>query len=238
MTSARAIGREERGLRERLAHGVTTVSPISALDAEPGGQHGRVQLRDDPADEVPGVEQPVGLVRTERADDTVVDVDAGDVGQEQDPVGAETDGQRGRRLVGVDVQRAGRERGDDRDQPFLQRGHDRRPARSGSGSPTSPSAGDLHGPEPDLVAHQPDARGPDRRAEGVVDRGERRRARPAVRRRLVTRRPADERRPEASRAPSPPRSAARRRARRRRRDRRSRERPRRPPTPSRRHRPP
>ena len=55
--------RQDRATATRRAHATTAVSPISRLHAEPRRGHRRAQLRDDPALELAGVEQPVGLAR-------------------------------------------------------------------------------------------------------------------------------------------------------------------------------
>ena len=136
-----------------------------------------------------------------------------DVGEEEQPVGAEADGERGRGLVGVDVQRPDRERRDDRDPARLERCATSARRLGGIGSPTRPSSGTGVASSPISSPKNGTARVADRRAERRVDarRATRGRSRcPAASSRAGRRRT----RPGCPRAPSRRGSAGRRRGRR------------------------
>ena len=95
-----------------------------------------------PPSNVARADEPLGLVRADRGSHAARRARTpGHVGDEDEPVGAEPDGERGGGLVAVHVQRPAGERRDDRDAPGGERVDDRRRARHGSGSPTSPSSG-------------------------------------------------------------------------------------------------
>ena len=85
--------------------------------------------------------------------------DAGHVGEEEDARCAETDGERRRRLVGVDVQRPARERRDHRHETGVERVDDRLRPR-GQRVADEPELGHLLRLEPDLVAGEADRVGP------------------------------------------------------------------------------
>ena len=97
------------------------------------------QLRHDAALEPAVGEARLGVVGRQHGRDLAVDEDARDVAHEDDPLGAEPDGERRGRLVGVDVERAFGERRDHRHEPGVER-LEHRGGRDGSGSPTRPSA--------------------------------------------------------------------------------------------------
>ena len=117
-----------------------------------------------PPSKVAVAEQAVGVVDRDVLDDDTVDQHARDVADEDDPLGAEPDCERGGRLVGVDVERPLRERRDHRDPACREclldsggRGRDR--------VADEPERVDLGRPEPDRVAEQrraPGARSPRR----------------------------------------------------------------------------
>jgi len=99
-------------------------------DAARRGESGGAELRDDAAVERACVEEAVGLAGADRADDFVVDIEARHVGEEDELLRAQPESERGRCVVGVDVQRPDRERCDDGNLPRRERGEDRlRPAR-------------------------------------------------------------------------------------------------------------
>ena len=109
--------------------------------------------------ELARVEHPLDLDAADRRRDRTAEQQARNVGQEENPVGAEPDRERSRRLVGVDVQWAFGKWRDDRDQRRLERLGDGS-GRDGCASPTSPSLGTGVACEPDLVAEERTARGP------------------------------------------------------------------------------
>ena len=117
---------------DRRAHASTAVAPIVASTPSASGADRRAELRDDPAGELTGVEHPLGLDATDRRRDRAAEQEARDVGEEEDPLGAEPERERRGGLVGVDVQRACRQRRDDRDQPGGERVLDRRRAATGA----------------------------------------------------------------------------------------------------------
>ena len=97
--------------------------------------------------------------------------DAVHVGEEEDPLGAEADGERRRRLVGVHVQRPAGERRDDRHEPEGERVLDGRGPR-GQRAADEAQIGHRLRLEPDLVAGEADGLRPDRSAHRRVDGGE------------------------------------------------------------------
>ena len=106
-------------------------------------------------------------------DHRAVDEHARDVADEQDPLGAEADGERRRRLVRVDVERAPRgERRDDRDPARGERVDDGRRRRR-DGMPTSPSASTCVAARPIASPQSGTAAGPDRAQTSRVDLGQR-----------------------------------------------------------------
>ena len=148
------------------------MAPIVAVDALPRGTDGRAQLRDDPARERAGVQQPLGLPDADRGCDGAAEEQAGNVRDEEEPLGAEADGERRGRLVRVHVQRADSERCDNRNQSGGKRLLDRRRAR-GKRRADESELGHLHRVEADLVAEEGHRPRPDRGADPGVDGGER-----------------------------------------------------------------
>ena len=124
--------------RER--HATTAVAPISARTPQRAAVTAARTFGTIPPSSSPASSSRVGVVRRERAGDGAAESTPGDVGHEQDAVGADPDRERGRRLVGVHVQRPVGERRDDRNPAGGERQLDRG-RRHGSGSPTSPSSG-------------------------------------------------------------------------------------------------
>ena len=119
----------------------TAVAPISARTPSCAAVIAARSFGMIPPSKAPASSSLLGLVGVDHGDDDAAVEQAGDVGDEEDPLGLEPDGERRGGLVGVDVQRPGGERRDDRDQALVERGDDRVAARTGSGSPTSPSIG-------------------------------------------------------------------------------------------------
>ena len=100
-------------------------------------------------------------------DQLAVAVDAGHVGEEVDPLRADAERERGRGLVGVDVQRAARERRDDGDETGVERlEHRRRGGRQRAAD--EPELGHEHRLEPDLVTRERHRLRPDRRTDRGV----------------------------------------------------------------------
>jgi hypothetical protein len=120
----------------------------------------------------------------DRVDDAAVEDEAVDVGEEEQPLGAEPERERGGRVVGVHVQRPARERRDDGILPARARRRPRRPRRSGRRRARARDALRL---QPISSPKSGTARGRSR-AQSAVHRGEATRARrePVG---VVTRRP-------------------------------------------------
>src|SRR5581483_7793368 len=140
-------------------------------DAEPRSRHRGAELRHDAALELASVQQPFRLAGGDGGGDGALQDQPGDVGQEEDPLGGEADGERRGRLVGVDVQRPGRQRRDDGDRAVLERRRDRRrPARQRVAD--QPELRHLPRAQPDLVPEQRQGARAERGAERGVHRGE------------------------------------------------------------------
>ncbi len=113
-------------------------------------------------------EHPARVSDADRVDDLVVDVEACDVGEEDEASRAETERERGGRVVGVHVQRPDRERCDDRDLSRLQRCEDLlRPARQRVAD--LPERRHRHGEEPVAVPEHGHREVAERGAERGVD---------------------------------------------------------------------
>ena len=174
VTSARGVGRQDVAAPERMALiAVTAVSPISARMPSRAACDRGLELRHDPALERAVAEQAVGLVGADRGDDVSVDQHARHIGHEEDPLCPEAGGEGDRGLIGVDVERALRQGGDDRDPALAEARSSTSGGRLGQRIADEAELGNLRRLEADLVAHQADARGPDRGAERRVDLGER-----------------------------------------------------------------
>jgi hypothetical protein len=130
------------------------------------------ELRDDAAAERALGQEPLGLVHADRLRQLAAEQQAGDVRDEEEPVGAEPDRQRGRRFVRVDVERADAERRDHGDEAGGQRCLDRRRrARQGRADETELRHPD--GLEADLVAVERHGARPDRGTDRLIHHRER-----------------------------------------------------------------
>ena len=139
-----------------LRHATTSVAPIVASTPPARRQRAAaVSLGTMPPSKRPAASISSTVVGLEPVDDRVVDEDPGTSRHEHDPVGAQPDRERGRGLVGVDVERPLGEGGDDRDAAGRERlGHRRRRRRLRIAD--EPERADRRRAQPDLVAHQPD----------------------------------------------------------------------------------
>ncbi len=208
------VRRQERRGREHRRHATTAVAPIDASTPPRAATTAAWSFGTIPPPSAPAAEQALGLGDADRRGDRSAEQQPGHVGDEEELVGAEPDRERGRRLVGVHVQRARR-------RAARRRGRARRRARprsrrgdDGSGEPTCPSSGTAYGSRPISSPKSGTARGPIAAqtsaltaAKELAHDRERRRARHPA--------PVDEPRPRARAARARPRSAARRRGRRR-----------------------
>ena len=175
------VGRQHRvaehATSSERAHATTSVAPIAARTPPRVGEDGRVELGDDAALEGAVAEHPVGVVDGDVLDHGALHQDAGDVADEHDPLGAEPDRERGRGLVGVDVERSDRARADrerrhDGDAAGRERLLDRRRRRRRR-MPDEPERLHLGRLQADLVAEERERGRPDRGADVAVDLGER-----------------------------------------------------------------
>ncbi len=137
------------------------------------GDHRGAQLRDDPADERTVADQSIGLGDRDAREDVTIVVDAGDVGNEEKPVGLEPHRERSGSVVGVDIQRTDAKRRDNRNAAGHECLNDRsRP--TGQGIPDPTEGGQLNGMEPDLISEETDRTRAERGAQRPVDGGKRR----------------------------------------------------------------
>ena len=160
-----------RAVSTRDAHATHRRDADVRGDAVPRRERRGEELRDDAAVEDAAVDERLRAMRVDRVDELAVAIDAGHVGEEADPRRADADGERGRHLVGVHVQRAARERRDDRDAAGRERVEHRR-RRTRERPADEPELRQLLRLEPDLVACERQRERADRRADGCADRGE------------------------------------------------------------------
>jgi hypothetical protein len=111
-------------------------------------------------------------MRLDLVENLLVAEDARDVGQEQDPPGAEPDRERRGHVVGVHIQRPLGERRDHRDLPGGERVEHRLRLRRNRSADVA-QLHDPRRPQADLVADQADRMRSDRGAELVVDADQR-----------------------------------------------------------------
>ena len=83
----------------------TSVAPMRPRTPPRARDDGGLELRHDPAFEGSVADHPVGVVGRDAVDDGPAEEHSRHVADEEDPLGAEPDRKRGRRLVRVDVQR-------------------------------------------------------------------------------------------------------------------------------------
>ena len=105
--------------------------------------------------------------------DSTLEEDASDVRHEHDAVGSDARRDRGRRLVGVDVERSDRDRSDDRDTSRVEAGGDRLQAPRDRLSDEA-ELRDRQRFEPDLVADEMNGRGAERGGQLGPDGDQRR----------------------------------------------------------------
>ena len=174
VTSEPRVGRKQLCGAATLGHATTAVRADLGGDAarprrsRPRGASGRCRRRRRPR-------RACAFARADvdRVDDLVVDVEAGDVGEEDEPLRAEAERERRRRVVGVHVQRADGERCDDRDLAVrrARRAIALRAARQRVADPAERRH--RHGEQAVAVAEDRDRELADRGAELGVDRGHR-----------------------------------------------------------------
>ena len=141
------------------------------------GEDSGLELRDDAALEGAVAEHPVGVVDGDVLDHGALHQHAGDVADEDDPLGSEPDRERGCGLVGVDVERSDRARADGKrrdhgDAACSERLLDRGRAPTAVGSPTSPSASTCVACSPIASPKSGSASGPIAAQTSRVDLGE------------------------------------------------------------------
>ena len=201
VTSCRAYAGRSDAVVSTERHATTAVAPIVASTPPRVGDDGGVQLRHDPAAELARGEQALGLRDADGRGDRSAEQQPGDVGDEEEPVGAEPDRERGRRLVGVHVQRPDGERRDDGDEPGRERVLDRRQATTAAASRRARARGRarLRARSRRRRAARPAGRSPRRRPALTAAKESRTTASAAA---LVTRRPS------TNRTSSPARSSS------------------------------
>ena len=102
------VGREQRGEVERRAHASTAVAPIVASTPCRAAPTAARSFGTIPPASSPASSSRSASPTSDRGGDRAAEQQPGNVGDEEEPLGAEPDRQRGGRLVRVDVQRADR----------------------------------------------------------------------------------------------------------------------------------
>ena len=150
---SRVGGQERLPWRASAVMPSTAVAPIAASTPSRAAPTAARSFGTMPPRERALREQPLGLVDADRLRDSSAEQEPRDVGDEEEPVGAEPDRERGGGLVRVDVQRPDGERRDDRDEAGGERVLDRS-RRARERRADEAELRDTRGVEPDLVAEE------------------------------------------------------------------------------------